>query len=81
MMTLYDDVVRTIVEIPDQLVKSLDEVVKREKCSRAALIREAVSEYLDRQAKSSAEGAFGIWKGKKVDALKYERNLRNEWGE
>ena len=80
MMTIYDDIVmRTIVEIPDKLVKSLDEMGERNACSRAALIREAVAEYLANKTHNSPEKAFGIWKNKKVDAVEYQRDLRSEW--
>ena len=79
-MTIYDViVVRTIVEIPDDLVRSLDEMGKRTACSRADLIREAVAEYLCNKTHHSPEKAFGIWKNKKVDAVEYQRNLRSEW--
>ena len=79
-MTAYDVVVmRTIVEIPDKLVKSLDEMGEKKACSRAALIREAIAEYLSNKTHSSPEKAFGIWKGKNVDAVEYQRNLRSEW--
>jgi metal-responsive CopG/Arc/MetJ family transcriptional regulator len=80
MMTAYDvTVMRTIVEIPDKLVKSLDEMGKKKACSRAALIREAIAEYLSNKTHSSPEKAFGIWKKKNVDAVEYQRNLRSEW--
>jgi len=79
-MTSYDDIgMRTIVEIPDKLVRSLDKMGERKACSRAALIREAITEYLSNKAHSSPEKAFGIWKTNNVDAVEYQRNLRSEW--
>ncbi len=35
MMTLYDDRMRTIFEIPDEKVKELDRLCKAQKISRA----------------------------------------------
>jgi len=40
-------------------------------CSRAALIREAIAEYLRNKTHRSPEKAFGIWKKKNVDAVDY----------
>ena len=79
-MTAYVIIMRTIVEIPDEVVQALDRVCVHEKRSRAALIREAVSSYLSRNSPDPSDsGAFGIWKHRNVDGVKYQRQLRNEW--
>jgi len=41
-MTLDDDVMRTIIELPDAQLESLSRLCRREKISRAEAIRRAV---------------------------------------
>lgn len=79
-MPLYDDVImRTIIEIPDEVVKSLDLCRRQEQKSRAALIREAIQHYLERKGSTSPEEAFGIWKRKAKDGVQYQDEIRSEW--
>jgi len=70
---------RTIVDIPDEVVASLDDVARRTQRSRAALIRDAVSCYLQEVHTEKAEAAFGVWKSRKVDGLKYQAAARGDW--
>lgn len=71
---------RTIVELPEGDVAELDRVATEERCSRAALIRRAVSALLaDRRSRLSDRPAFGIWRGRSEDGLAYERRAREEW--
>ena len=70
---------RTIIEVPDDVIKSLDRVGGAEKRSRAALIREAISEYLRTKAVPPAEAAFGLWKRHPKDGIQYQKALRDEW--
>ena len=70
---------RTIVEIPDEIIKSLDRITTSEKRSRASLIREAIGEYLKQRALPPAEAAFGLWKPSKEDGIAYQTRLRGEW--
>ena len=79
MMTAYDDSMRTIIEVPDEMIESLDRVVGREGRSRAALIREAIGEYLRKKSLPPAEAAFGLWGGGAKDGLAYQDELRGEW--
>ena len=79
MMTLYDDTMRTILEIPNEKVKELDRLCKAQKISRAELVRRAIDKYLLDTPLVRREASFGIWKWKKIDSLKYEASLRNEW--
>ena len=71
---------RTIIEVPDELIQTLDQIGQRENCSRAALIREAIVEYLQQKTNSSVESAFGLWKDKGCDGVEYQNTLRSEWG-
>lgn len=79
MMTIYNKVVRTIVDLPEDKLRELSELGKREGVSRAELIRRAVAEYLERQTASEMANAFGLWKDEPVDGLDYEERLRSEW--
>jgi hypothetical protein len=79
MMPSYDDDVRTIIDLPEEQIRALAEVCRREKVSRAEAVRRAVAEYASRHATGEADGAFGLWRGRRVDGLAYERRLRREW--
>lgn len=70
---------RTIIEVPDNIIESLDRVSGSEKRSRAAIIREAISEYLHRKSLPPAEAAFGLWKSKLQDGVEYQNELRSDW--
>ena len=70
---------RTIIEVPDDDIKNLDRIVKQQKKSRAAIIREAIRLYLESKVVGSDKAAFGIWKGKKAEGLEYQKKLRSEW--
>lgn len=70
---------RTVIDVPDQLIKSLDEVSGTEQRSRAALIREAIAEFLLKKSGPSAEAAFGLWKDRQTYSLRYQKGMRAEW--
>jgi hypothetical protein len=74
---------RFLVDVPADDVRKLDEIAKREGKSRAAVLREAVSNYLEVCGKEGFEKYFGLWErhGSTVDGLEYERHLRDEWPE
>ena len=71
---------RTIVELPDEQIEALVNICSQEKVSRAEIIRRAVGSYILEKQSGQGRSAFGLWKKKKVDALKYESRLRAEWG-
>jgi metal-responsive CopG/Arc/MetJ family transcriptional regulator len=70
---------RTVIEVPDQLIESLDRVSGTEQRSRSALIREAIAEFLRKKSGPAAEAAFGLWKQRKIDGVRYQKELRDEW--
>ena len=70
---------RTVIDVPDEIIQSLDRVSSAEHRSRAALIREAITQYLRMKAVPSAESAFGIWKQEPTDGVEYQNRLRDEW--
>ena len=81
MMTSYDDIMRTIIELPDEQVRALAEITRREQISRAEAIRRAIAAYARGQTRKRADAgrAFGSWKGRREDGLRYEDRVRAEW--
>ncbi len=78
-MTTYDDDMRTIISLPDEQIRALAELCRREGISRAQAIRLAIERYTQDELHRSQDDAFGIWQGRGVDGLEYERRLREEW--
>lgn len=74
---------RTLVDIPEKQLKALTQLSKQRKVSRAALVREAVSQYLEANSKASRDAAidaaFGMWKDRNIDGVAYQRKIRAEW--
>ena len=70
---------RTVIDVPDALIESLDQVSALEQRSRASLIRDAITEYLKVKSIPAAEEAFGLWKNREVDGVQFQRSLRDEW--
>lgn len=71
--------VRTLIDIPDDQIAGLADVGRRRGASRAALVREAIGEYLDRHGGEARETAFGLWGKRAPDGLAYQLKLRAEW--
>ena len=70
---------RTLVDLGDSQVQALDELSKKDKRSRASLIREAIDDFLA-QRRSDREGdAFGLWGKRKVEGLAFQEKARGEW--
>jgi len=72
---------RFLVDVPAEDVRKLDEIAKREGKSRAAILREAVSNYLAVNRKEGFEQYFGLWArhGVMIDPHEYDRQRRAEW--
>ena len=51
---------RIAIDVPDALIASLDRVSALERRSRAAVIRDAITEDLKVESLSAAEEAFGL---------------------
>jgi predicted transcriptional regulator len=72
---------RTLVDIPDDQIAQLDILAERESKSRAAEIRKAIEEYLERKSSNDwiRRGA-GHWKGRADigDAVEYQRAMRED---
>jgi predicted transcriptional regulator len=70
---------RALIDMNDAQVEALDALAKRMRRSRAALIRAAIDDYLDRHRREQVEDGFGLWGRRKVDGLAYQEKARREW--
>jgi metal-responsive CopG/Arc/MetJ family transcriptional regulator len=70
---------RTLVDLGDAQLEALDQLSKQEKRSRAALIRQAIDDYLAKRRSKREGDAFGLWGKRKVDGLAYQEKVRSEW--
>lgn len=72
---------RTLIDIPDDQLAELTKLAKREKVSRAELVRRAIAQLLEAKPARTEDGidkAFGLW-GPGEDGLAYQERLRSEW--
>ena len=70
---------RTIIELPSDQIEALDALCHRDGISRAEAIRRAVARHLQAERAAEPDRAFGLWRARPVDGLRYERRLRREW--
>ena len=70
---------RALVDMNDAQVEALDALAKRVHRSRAALIRDAIDDYLSRHHREQVKDGFGLWGKRKVDGLVYQEKVRAEW--
>jgi predicted transcriptional regulator len=70
---------RTPIDLPDAQIQALAALCERVKQPRAAVIREAVAEYLELRARKSAGAAYGLWRAEAVDGLANQEKARAEW--
>jgi metal-responsive CopG/Arc/MetJ family transcriptional regulator len=70
---------RTLVDIDQAQVEALDVMAKRERRSRAALIRAAIDDYLLRRRCEQVGDGFGLWRERQIDGLAYQQKARAEW--
>jgi len=70
---------RILIDIDEPDLKELDRLASCERRSRAAMVREAIAEYLDRRAPQALDDAFGLWGERKIDGLVYQEKVRSEW--
>ena len=70
---------RALIDIDEKQIRELDRLAKNQKRSRASVIREAVSDYLDRKATDTDGDAFGLWGQRRIDGLTYQDKIRGEW--
>jgi hypothetical protein len=80
-MTWYDDSMRTIIDLTAEQLEDLSDLCRRDGISRAEAIRQAVANHVRRQRSARPVQAFGVWRGRSLDSLGYERRLRSEWSD
>jgi len=81
MITMNNITMRTIVDIPEEQLRHLTRICERQHLSRAEVIRRAIAAYLRRSDAASEDQAFGLWKDRGIDGLRYQDALREEWTE
>ncbi|HIJ37287.1 MAG TPA: ribbon-helix-helix protein, CopG family [Rhodospirillaceae bacterium] len=70
---------RRLVDINDAQIRALDELSQSQRRSRAALIRNAIDDFIAKHRQNKAASAFGLWGEQKVDGLAYQERVRGEW--
>ena len=69
----------SLVEIKEEQLRELDRIARESDRTRAALIEDALAEYLNRQKVSPRDRAFGLWRERNIDGLEYQEEIRKEW--
>ena len=84
-LSLDDDAMRTIVDLPPEQIEALDGYRKKEGISRAEAVRRAIASFLPpKPAKRydfSKDPAFGSSKGCHKEEIDQLRRMREEWEE
>jgi len=70
---------RTLVDLGDAQIEELDALSKKEKRSRASLVRQAIDEFLRGRHGKQEDEAFGLWSRRNMDGLAYQKKERDEW--
>lgn len=76
---VWTTLMRTLIDLDQNQIRILDDLAKSRRTSRAALMRQAIKDYLDRQTASNADEAFGLWSDMDIDGVDYQDRMRNEW--
>ncbi len=81
MMTSYDNIMRTIIDLPDDQLAALDAWRVAHGVSRAEAVRRAVARLLDDEPvrRAAIDAARGLWADRDEDGLAYQERLRSEW--
>lgn len=73
---------RTLVDIPDDIIEELDAMAREHKRSRAAEVREALQAHLARRARNNdwIHKYAGLWKDRAdiPDGVEYQRAMRED---
>lgn len=72
---------RTLIDIPDDVITELDELARRHNRSRAAEVREALANHLrDRANNDWIDRGAGYWAGRTdiTDGLAYQLRIRED---
>ncbi len=78
MMTRHDIIVRTIVDLPEEQMKKLALLCRKEKISRAEAVRRAVDQLLRKSSTGNLQAFFGASKSR-GSVSRHLAKLRAEW--
>lgn len=72
---------RTLIDIPEEDMRWLDNRAVIEGKSRAAVVRDAVAKYRTASTSDGIEQAFGLWRDRDDigDSVAWQRRMRAEW--
>jgi metal-responsive CopG/Arc/MetJ family transcriptional regulator len=70
---------RTLIDIPEEDLKLLNQVVKKLSVSRAEFVRQAVATSLAPHRQKMNHASFGAWYDFTEDGLAYQERMRAEW--
>lgn len=74
---------RTIIDLPDDQITALARQSAKYNTSRAAMVRDAVAEYLVNRRDPIDDQAFGLFRENPLDVpgdgLAWQNSLRDEW--
>jgi hypothetical protein len=70
---------RTLIDIPEEDLKLMNQVAKKLSISRAEFVRRSVATSLAPHRQKMNHAAFGAWSGLLEDGLAYQERLRAEW--
>jgi predicted transcriptional regulator len=74
---------RILIDLPETTVEKLTSISARRRLPRAAVVREALDQFVRAQEIDDADSAFGSWKratnGTVTDGLVLQRAMRDEW--
>ena len=65
--------------VPEEQLTALDSLCRDEGISRAEAVRRAVTAHVRQHRAGQPDKAYGLWRGKQRDGLKYQERLRREW--
>ncbi len=72
---------KILFNIETEKLKNLDAIIAEKGWSRAEAIRYAIDNLIEQETANEklAKKAFGLWKGRKVDGVEFQKKLRSEW--
>jgi predicted transcriptional regulator len=74
---------RILIDLPEATVEKLTSISARRRLPRAAVVREALDQFVRAHEIDNTDDAFGSWKratnGTAVDGLALQRAMRDEW--
>jgi metal-responsive CopG/Arc/MetJ family transcriptional regulator len=76
--------VRALITFKEEQLKKIDRLARKNKQSRAQVVREAIDRYVSQKEKEPTwkeivAKCAGMWKHKNIDGLEYTNKLREEW--